>query len=96
MGVARQHIKSLPDFRPDIVIVSPTMRAMETASGIFGGDHDVENGGVLMTSQQAEEVANPVNSMAFGCRHVVRLKNGTCCYQEHPVHSVICTTFVPI
>lgn len=83
MGVARRHVKSLPHFQPEVVIVSPTMRAMETASGIFGGDYDADNGGILMTSQQAEKVSSNIYTISFGSTKAECVSHGIERFQKH-------------
>ncbi|GMH44315.1 hypothetical protein BSKO_12249 [Bryopsis sp. KO-2023] len=52
VAMLQSHIKALPNFRADVVMVSPMTRTLETASGVFGSKG---NGPTLMKSQTEEE-----------------------------------------
>lgn len=59
--VLKKHVASQPGIRPQVVIVSPMTRAIETAIGAFGGQtwKKSEEAKPLMREQQAVEVQHP-------------------------------------
>ena len=54
----KQHNQSQPDVRPEVVIVSPMTRAIETAVGAFGGGkwQNGDHSQPLMVEQSAQRV----------------------------------------
>lgn len=52
----RKHIESVEDFRVDLVVVSPMMRTLETACGVFGAIEGTNSNTILMQGQEAKDV----------------------------------------
>ena len=55
----KRHIGNQSEVRPDVVIVSPLTRALETAVGVFGGGlwHENDEAQPLMLSQEGIPVS---------------------------------------
>lgn len=67
----KTHIGSRPEIKPEVVIVSPLTRALETAVGVFGGNEWLEsNSNVaqpLMLSQDGVHVSPQLECSTHAC-----------------------------